>query len=29
MGRTDGGQTENAATFNPFANLKDMLKNKS
>ncbi len=29
MGRTDGGKTENTATFNPFANLKDMLKKKT
>lgn len=29
MGRTDSGQTGTAATFSPFANLKDMLKNKS
>ena len=29
MGRTDSGRAENTATFNPFANLKDMLKNKS
>lgn len=29
MGRIEGVNTETAATFNPFANLKDMLKNKS
>ncbi|MBS0423502.1 MAG: HNH nuclease family protein [Proteobacteria bacterium] len=29
MGRMDSGRTENIATFNPFANLKDRLKNKS
>lgn len=28
MGRVDSGGTETAATFNPFANLKDMLKKK-
>ena len=29
MGRVDSGGTETSATFNPFANLKDMLKKKS
>ena len=29
MGRIDSGGTETVATFNPFANLKDRLKNKS
>ncbi len=27
-GRSDDGNSENLATFNPFAGLKDMLKNK-
>ena len=29
MGRTDSVQTGTAATFNPFGNLKDMLKKKT
>lgn len=28
-GRSDGGKAETAATFNPFADLKDRLKNKT
>ena len=29
MGRVDSGKTDTIATFNPFADLKDRLKNKS
>jgi hypothetical protein len=29
MGRIDSGKTETAATFSPFANLKNMLEKKS
>jgi hypothetical protein len=29
MGRVDSGGSETVATFNPFANLKDMLKKKT
>lgn len=29
MGRTDGGKAAASATFNPFADLKDRLKNKT